>query len=337
MTLTYLVTGSAGFIGSALVMRLLERGDVVVGIDNHNAYYDKGLKEARLARHADHQNYKHFRIDLTNQSEIEEIFSKHKPQRVVHLAAQAGVRYSLENPMAYIESNIVGFSYVLEGCRHYGVEHLVYASSSSVYGANTAIPFSVNQNVDHPLSLYAASKKSNELMAHAYSHLYNLPTTGLRFFTVYGPWGRPDMALFKFAKAIFAGDPIQVFNYGKHRRDFTYIEDIIEGILRILDRPASGNTRWNGNLPDPGTSLAPWRIYNIGNNQPVELLEYVRAIEDSIGKRAVIELLPIQPGDVPDTHANVEDLINQFDYKPATTIEDGVKLFVDWYRNYYKV
>ena len=337
MNLTYLVTGAAGFIGSALTLRLLERGDNVVGIDNHNAYYDQALKEARLARHADHPNYTHLRIDLTDRSEIEDAFSRYKPQRVVNLAAQAGVRYSLDNPMAYIESNIVGFSYILEGCRHHGVEHLVYASSSSVYGANTATPFSIHQNVDHPLSLYAASKKTNELMAHTYSHLYGLSTTGLRFFTVYGPWGRPDMALFRFTKAILAGDPIQVFNYGKHRRDFTYVDDIVEGVLRTLDRPAPVNSKWDGNIPDPGTSLAPWRLYNIGNNQPVELLDYINAIEEILGKKAIKELLPLQPGDVPDTYANVDDLIEQFNYRPATTIQNGIQCFVDWYLSYYKV
>ena len=337
MNFTYLVTGAAGFIGSALALRLLERGDTVIGIDNHNAYYDQALKEARLARYNNHKNYTHLRIDLTNQIAIEEAFSRYKPKRVVNFAAQAGVRYSLDNPMAYIDSNIVGFAYVLEGCRHHDVEHLVYASSSSVYGANTATPFSINQNVDHPLSLYAASKKTNELMAHSYSHLYALPTTGLRFFTVYGPWGRPDMALFKFTKAILAGDTIQVFNQGNHRRDFTYIDDIIEGVLRTLDRPAPVNINWDGNFPDPGTSLAPWRIYNIGNSQPVELLDYVNAIEQSLGIKAIKELLPMQLGDVPDTHANVDSLIEEFDYKPSTTIQDGIQHFVNWYRKYYKV
>jgi UDP-glucuronate 4-epimerase len=255
---------------------------------------------------------------------------------VVNLAAQAGVRYSIENPLAYIDSNIVGFAHILEGCRHHGVEHLVYASSSSVYGANTAMPFSIHQNVDHPLSLYAASKKANELMAHTYSHLYGLPTTGLRFFTVYGPWGRPDMALFKFTKAILAGEPIQVFNYGKHRRDFTYVDDIVEGVIRTLDRPAPVNPQWDSNLPDPGTSLAPWRVYNIGNSSPVELMDYIGAIEKALGKTATKELLPLQPGDVPDTYANVDDLVEQFHYQPATTINDGIQRFVDWYSGYYK-
>jgi len=332
-----LVTGAAGFIGSALTLRLLERGDTVIGIDNHNSYYDPAIKEARLARHANHPNYTHLRIDLADRQAIEAVFATNKPQRVVNLAAQAGVRYSIDNPLAYIDSNIVGFAHILEGCRHHGVDHLVYASSSSVYGANTAMPFSVHHNVDHPLSLYAASKKANELMAHTYSHLYGLPTTGLRFFTVYGPWGRPDMALFKFTKAILAGEPIQVFNYGKHRRDFTYIDDIIEGVIRSLNRPAPANPQWNGNLPDPGTSLAPWRVYNIGNKQPVELLDYIGAIEKALGLRAVKELLPLQPGDVPDTCANVENLVEQFHYQPATTVKDGIQRFVDWYRNYYKV
>ncbi len=332
-----LITGTAGFIGSTLALRLLERGDAVIGIDNHNNYYDPALKEARLAQFASHPNYNHLRIDLADLKAIEDCFATHKPQRVVNLAAQAGVRYSIENPMAYIDSNIVGFAHVLEGCRHHGVEHLVYASSSSVYGANTAMPFSVHHNVDHPLSLYAASKKSNELMAHTYSHLYGLPTTGLRFFTVYGPWGRPDMALFKFTQAILADETIQVFNYGKHRRDFTYIDDIVEGIVRILDRPAPSNPEWNGDQPDPGSSKAPWRIYNIGNNNPTELLDYIAALENALGKKAEIDLLPLQPGDVPDTYANVDDLVEQFHYKPATSIEEGIARFVAWYRGYYKV
>lgn len=331
-----LVTGSAGFIGSTLVLRLLARGDTVIGIDNHNDYYDPAIKEARLARYAENANYTHLRIDLGDRSAMDACFATHKPQRVVNLAAQAGVRYSIENPLAYIDSNIVGFAHILEGCRHHGVEHLVYASSSSVYGANTAMPFSVHQNVDHPLSLYAASKKSNELMAHTYSHLYNLPTTGLRFFTVYGPWGRPDMALFKFTKAILAGEPIQVFNYGKHRRDFTYIDDIVEGVTRILDRPAPGNPDWNSDQPDPGTSKAPWRVYNIGNNAPVELMDYIGALEKALCKKAAMELLPLQAGDVPDTYANVEDLVEQFHYKPNTKVEDGIARFVAWYRDYFK-
>ena len=332
-----LVTGAAGFIGSTLVLRLLARGDTVIGIDNHNNYYDPAIKEARLERFVNHPEYTHLKIDLADRKAIYDCFETHKPQRVVNLAAQAGVRYSIENPLAYIDSNIVGFAHILEGCRHNGVDHLVYASSSSVYGANTAMPFSVHQNVDHPLSLYAASKKSNELMAHTYSHLYNLPTTGLRFFTVYGPWGRPDMALFKFTKAILAGEPIQVFNYGKHRRDFTYIDDIVEGVIRILDRPAPPTLDWNGTQPDPGTSKAPWRVYNIGNSSPVELMDYIGAIEKALGKNAEMELLPLQAGDVPDTYADVNDLVEQFHYKPATSVDEGIARFVAWYRDYFKV
>lgn len=328
-----LVTGAAGFIGSALTLRLLERGDTVIGIDNHNSYYDPSLKEARLARHATHPNYIHLRIDLADRKAMEAAFATQKPQRVVNLAAQAGVRYSMDNPLAYIDSNIVGFAHVLEGCRHHGIEHLVYASSSSVYGANTAKPFSVHHNVDHPLSLYAASKKANELMAHTYSHLYSLPTTGLRFFTVYGPWGRPDMALFKFTKAILAGEPIQVFNYGKHRRDFTYIDDIVEGVMRVLDRPATGNAAWQGDAPDPGTSPSPWRVYNIGNSQPVELMDYIAALEKALGKTAEIQFLPMQPGDVPDTYADIVDLVEKFGYQPSTPVEQGIQRFVAWYRN----
>ncbi len=331
-----LVTGAAGFIGSALTLRLLDRGDIVIGIDNHNDYYDPALKEARLARHANHPNYTHLRIDLADQKAIESAFENHKPQIVVNLAAQAGVRYSIENPLAYINSNIVGFAHILEGCRQNGVEHLVYASSSSVYGANTTMPFSVHHNVDHPLSLYAASKKSNELLAHTYSHLYNLPTTGLRFFTVYGPWGRPDMALFKFTKAILAGENISVFNYGKHRRDFTYIEDIVEGVIRVLDQPAQPNPAWSAAEPDSGTSKAPWRLYNIGNNSPVELMDYIAALEKALGKKADMDMLPLQPGDVPDTYADVTDLVEQFHYKPATPVEQGVSNFVAWYRDYFK-
>ncbi|MBF0612404.1 MAG: NAD-dependent epimerase [Magnetococcales bacterium] len=332
-----LITGAAGFIGSALALRLLERGDSVIGIDNHNNYYDPILKEARLARHIDHPGYTHLRIDLADRKAIEDAFANHKPQRVVNLAAQAGVRYSIENPMAYVESNIVGFAHILEGCRHNGVDHLVYASSSSVYGANTGMPFSVHHNVDHPLSLYAASKKSNELMAHTYSHLYGLPTTGLRFFTVYGPWGRPDMALFKFTKAILEDKPMEVFNYGKHRRDFTYIDDIVEGVIRVLDRPAPPNPKWSGGQPDPATSQSCWRVYNIGNNKPVELMDYIAAIEKSLGRKAKMDLLPLQPGDVPDTYADVDDLVEQFDYKPNMPFEQGVAQFVAWYCDYFKV
>lgn len=332
-----LVTGSAGFIGSTLTLRLLERGDSVIGIDNHNDYYDPAIKEARLARHASHPNYTHLRIDLADRKSIADAFGTHQPQRVVNLAAQAGVRYSIENPLAYIDSNIVGFAHILEGCRHNGVEHLVYASSSSVYGANTTMPFSEHHNVDHPLSLYAASKKSNELMAHTYSHLYNLPTTGLRFFTVYGPWGRPDMALFKFTKAVLAGEKIPVFNYGRHRRDFTYIDDIVEGIIRVLDKPAQPNPAWSGAHPDPGSSAASWRVYNIGNHSPVELMDYIAALEKALGRKAKMEMLPLQPGDVPDTYADVTNLIEQFHYKPATPVDQGVANFVAWYRNYFNL
>lgn len=330
-----LVTGAAGFIGSELAMRLLQRGDMVIGVDNHNDYYDPALKEARLARHSGHPNYTHLRIDLSDRKAVEDCFAAHQPQRVVNLAAQAGVRYSIDNPLAYIQSNIVGFAHVLEGCRHHGVEHLVYASSSSVYGANTSMPFSVHHNVDHPLSLYAASKKSNELMAHTYSHLYGLPTTGLRFFTVYGPWGRPDMALFKFTQSILAGEKIQVFNYGKHRRDFTYIDDIVEGVLRLLDQPATANPNWSGACPDPGSSSAPWRVYNIGSNQPIELMAYIAELEKNLGRTADMELLPLQPGDVPDTFADVNDLVEAIQYKPATALGRGVSNFVAWYLDYY--
>jgi UDP-glucuronate 4-epimerase len=331
-----LVTGSAGFIGSALTLRLLARGDTVIGIDNHNHYYDPAIKEARLARYAEHPHYTHLRIDLADRKAIEDCFATYKPERVVNLAAQAGVRYSIENPLAYIDSNIVGFAHILEGCRHHGVAHLVYASSSSVYGANTTLPFSVHHNVDHPLSLYAASKKANELMAHTYSHLYGLPTTGLRFFTVYGPWGRPDMALFKFTRAILAGEKIEVFNYGKHRRDFTYVDDIVEGVIRILDRPAPPNPDWSGAVPDPGSSAAPWRVYNIGNNSPVELMDYIAALESALGKKARMELLPVQAGDVPDTCADVDDLVAEFSYRPATPVAEGISRFVAWYRDYFK-
>jgi len=331
-----LVTGSAGFIGSALTLRLLKRGDTVVGIDNHNDYYDPAIKEARIERFIDNPNYTHIRADLTDHQIIEETFTNYKPERVVNLAAQAGVRYSIKNPLAYINSNIVGFAHILEGCRHNDVEHLVYASTSSVYGANTSMPFSVHQNVDHPLSVYSASKKSNELMAHTYSHLYGLSTTGLRFFTVYGPWGRPDMALFLFTKAILSNKKIQVFNHGKHRRDFTYIDDIVEGVIRTLDVPATSNLEWNSDQPDPGSSNAPWRVYNIGNNKPIELMDYIAALEKALGKKAEKEFLPLQAGDVPETYANVDDLVEQFDYKPSTSVEDGINHFVCWYRDYFK-
>ena len=330
-----LVTGSAGFIGSALSLRLLERGDEVIGIDNHNDYYPRALKEARLARHADHENYTHIRLDLENREGMAELFSKHKPQRVVNLAAQAGVRYSLENPLAYIDTNLVGFGHILEGCRHNDVEHLVYASSSSVYGGNTSMPFSVHDNVNHPVSLYAATKKANELMAHTYSHLYRLPTTGLRFFTVYGPWDRPDMALQKFAQSIVNDRPIQLYNYGNHRRDFTYIEDIVGGILRILDKPAEANPEWRSESPDSASSSAPWRVYNIGNNNPVELRDYVEALEKALGKEAEKELLPLQPGDVKDTYADIDDLVRDFDFKPSTSVQEGIDNFAKWFVDYY--
>ena len=329
-----LVTGSAGFIGSALSIRLLERGDDVVGLDNHNNYYDPDLKEARLSRHLDNPKYEHIRADIEDKELITEIFESYKFDGVINLAAQAGVRYSIENPHAYLNSNILGFGNILEGCRNSSISHLVYASSSSVYGSNTEMPFSIHHNVDHPLSLYAASKKANELMAHTYSHLYKLPTTGLRFFTVYGPWGRPDMALFKFTDAILSGKKIQIFNYGKHRRDFTYIDDIVEGVVRVLDKPAKSNPNWSGEAPDPGSSLSPWRIYNIGNNSPVELMDYIEAIESTLGMKADKELLPLQQGDVPDTYADVDDLVKEFDYKPATSIKLGVKNFVEWYKTY---
>jgi UDP-glucuronate 4-epimerase len=332
-----LVTGSAGFIGSHVVSKLLDRNDDVLGIDNHNDYYDPKLKLDRLNRFSGNQNYHHEKCDLSDTLAINNIFSSFKPDAVVNLAAQAGVRYSMENPLAYINSNILGFANILEGCRNHNVCHLVYASSSSVYGANTTMPFSVQHNVDHPLSLYAASKKSNELMAHSYSNLYNLPTTGLRFFTVYGPWGRPDMALFLFTKSILEGKSIQVFNYGKHKRDFTYIDDIVEGIVRVLDKPAESNLKWSAANPNPGSSFAPWRVYNIGNNNPVELSDYITAIEDNLGIKAKQELLPLQPGDVPDTYADVSDLVSEFNYKPATPISEGVGKFVKWYKEYYRI
>ena len=329
-----LVTGAAGFIGSALSIKLLERGDQIIGIDNHNNYYDPILKEARLARHLHHDNYTHIRMDIEDGDRIKAIFKEFEFDGVVNLAAQAGVRYSIENPLAYISTNLVGFGHILEGCRHNNVSHLVYASSSSVYGFNSKIPFSEHHNVEHPLSLYGATKKANELMAHTYSHLYNLPTTGLRFFTVYGPWGRPDMALFKFTKAILEGKKIPVFNYGKHRRDFTYIDDIVEGVIRVLDRPAKSNPDWNGASPDPASSKAPWRVYNIGNNNPVELMDYIEALEHSLGRKAEKEFLPLQPGDVPDTFADVDDLIMEFKYKPSMNTKKGIENFVNWYREY---
>ena len=332
-----LITGSAGFIGSALALRLLERGDEVIGIDNLNDYYDVELKKARLARTIDHAGYTDVRISLEDREGIAGVFKQHQPQGVVNLAAQAGVRYSLENPHAYVDSNLVGFVNLLECCRHHGVKHLVYASSSSVYGANTRMPFSVHHNVDHPVSLYAATKKANELMAHTYSHLYGLPTTGLRFFTVYGPWGRPDMALFLFTRNILAGKPIDVFNYGNHRRDFTYIDDIVEGVIRVLDRVPEPNPDWTGDAPDSASSSAPYRLYNIGNNQPVELLHYIEVLEDCLGRKAEKNMLPLQPGDVPATYADVTDLVRDVGYKPDMSVEQGIANFVDWYRGYFSV
>lgn len=332
-----LVTGTAGFIGSALAIHLLERGDDVIGIDNVNDYYDVNLKWARLERVKSYRGFTDIRCDLEDCEAVAKAFQHHEPQRVVNLAAQAGVRYSLENPHAYISSNVVGFTNILEGCRHNRIEHLVYASSSSVYGANQNMPFSVHQSVDHPVSLYAATKKANELMAHTYSHLYQLPTTGLRFFTVYGPWGRPDMSLFLFTRNILAGKPIQVFNHGLHKRDFTYIDDIVSGVVRTLDHVAQPNPAWDAVQPDAATSRAPYRLYNIGNNKPVDLIRYIDVIEQCVGKKAQKEMLPLQPGDVPDTYADVDDLVEAVQYRPSTPIEKGVANFVAWYRDYYGV
>jgi len=332
-----LVTGAAGFIGFHVSLRLLARGDDVIGLDNLNAYYDVRLKQARLEQLQKQKPFTFCQIDLSDRGGMSRLFTDDRPQKVVHLAAQAGVRYSLTNPHAYIDSNVVGFMNILEGCRHNAVEHLVFASSSSVYGANTQMPFSVHQNVDHPVSLYAVTKKANELMAHSYSHLYNLPSTGLRFFTVYGPWGRPDMALFLFTRAILEGRPIDVFNKGRMRRDFTYIDDIVEGVVRTLDRTATANPEWSGDRPDPATSRAPYRLYNIGNNQPVELMQLIETLEKALGQAAVKNMLPMQPGDVPATWADVEALSRDVGFKPATPIETGVHKFVEWYRDFYKV
>jgi UDP-glucuronate 4-epimerase len=332
-----LVTGAAGFIGFHLSKKLLDRGDQVIGLDNLNDYYDVNLKNDRLQLLQDYSKFSFVKIDLADRKKIASLFENDHFNYVVNLAAQAGVRYSIKNPNAYVDSNLVGFTNILEGCRYNQVEHLVFASSSSVYGANTKMPFSVHDNVDHPLSLYAATKKANELMAHTYSHLFNLPTTGLRFFTVYGPWNRPDMALSKFTKAILEGRPIQVFNHGKHRRDFTYIDDIVEGVTRVLDSPPTSNPEWNGDQPDPGSSICPWRIYNIGNNQPVELIDYISALENELGKIAEKEFLPLQAGDVLDTYADVTGLIEQFRYKPSTPMKTGINSFVKWYRDYYGV
>jgi len=332
-----LVTGAAGFIGFHLTIHLLKRGDEVVGVDNLNDYYDVQLKRDRLQIVQNHQNFTFVQADLGDRGAIERLFAENHFDRVINLAAQAGVRYSIDNPRAYIEANIAGFMNVLEACRHNKVEHLVYASSSSVYGSNTLMPFSVHHNVDHPVSLYAATKKANELMAHTYSHLYGLPTTGLRFFTVYGPWGRPDMALFLFTRAILEGKPIKVFNNGQMQRDFTYIDDIVEGIVRVCDRIAAPNTSWDSHKPDPATSKAPYRVYNIGNNKPVELLKFIEIIEKKIGKKAIMEMMPMQPGDVPATYADVDDLMRDTGFAPATPLESGISRFIDWYRDYYKV
>ena len=332
-----LVTGAAGFIGYHVSRRLLEGGRTVVGLDNLNAYYDPKLKDARLAELAKFPRFRFVRLDLADRAGMAALFAEHKFPHVVHLAAQAGVRYSLIDPHAYIDSNLVGFTNILEGCRHNGCKHLLYASSSSVYGSNTQMPFSTHDNVDHPLSLYGATKKANEAMAHSYAHLFKLPTTGLRFFTVYGPWGRPDMAMWIFAKAIAAGEPIRLFNHGKMQRDFTYVDDVVESIERLVDKPPAGNPAYDGNKPDPASSSAPWRVYNIGNNNPVELLDVVDLLEKSIGKKAIRELAPMQPGDVPATYANVDDLMRDVDFRPSTPIAEGIARFIEWYRAYHRL
>jgi len=330
-----MVTGSAGFIGSATTLRLLARGDTVIGVDSLNDYYDPALKRARLARHLDHPNYTQLTIDLADRAAVEQAFAEHRPQRVINLAAQAGVRYAATNPHIYVQSNVTGFLHILEGCRHNGVEHLVFASTSSVYGANTKMPFSEHDSTEHPLTLYAATKKANEQMAHSYANLFDLPCTGLRFFTVYGPWGRPDMALFLFTKKILAGEPIQVFNHGKHSRSFTYIDDIVEGVIRAMDNAPGVNPDWDGQNPDPATSgSGPYRIFNIGAEEQVELLRYIEVLEDCLGRKAIMEMLPLQPGDVPDTVADVTELQRIVGYKPRVTVEEGVRNFVDWYRGY---
>ena len=332
-----LVTGAAGFIGSAVALRLLERGDEVVGVDNLDPYYDVALKRARLDRVGAHDGFRDIRASIVDRTAMAELFARERPDAVVNMAAQAGVRYSLENPHAYVDANLVGFINILEGCRHHGVGHLVYASSSSVYGANRTLPFSVRHNVDHPLSLYAATKKANELMAHSYSHLYAIPATGLRFFTVYGPWGRPDMALFRFTRNMLEDRPIDVFNHGRHRRDFTYVDNIVEGVVRVIDRPASANAEWSAESPDPATSAATHRLYNIGNNRWVRLERYIEVLEECLGRKAKKNFLPLQPGDVPDTFADVDDLARDFDYRPDTPVEVGIRRFVDWYRTFYGV
>jgi UDP-glucuronate 4-epimerase len=341
-SLKVLVTGNAGFIGFHTAMALLERGDEVVGFDCVNDYYDPAIKQSRLAllegkARQSNGTYEFVKADLADRDAVEAVFQNHKFDRVINLAAQAGVRYSLTNPHAYVTSNIVGFTNIIEACRHGGVGHLTYASTSSVYGANTKLPFSEHEGVDHPLQFYAATKRANELMAHSYSHLFRLPTTGLRFFTVYGPWGRPDMALFLFTRRILAGEPIDVFNYGKHTRDFTYVDDIVQGVIRASDRPAEPNPEWNSSDPDPATSNAPFRIYNIGNNSPVELSRYIEALEKALGKTAIRNLLPIQPGDVPDTYADVSDLEHDLGFKPHTSVEEGVRRFVEWYKTYFAI
>jgi UDP-glucuronate 4-epimerase len=332
-----LITGAAGFIGSTLALRLLARGDTVTGVDNLNDYYDVHLKEARLARCQQHAGFRFQRLDIADREAMAALFAGERFDAVMNLAAQAGVRYSIENPASYVDANLVGFANLLEGCRHSGVGHLVFASSSSVYGANTRLPFSEHDNVDHPVSLYAATKKANELMAHSYAHLYDLPCTGLRFFTVYGPWGRPDMALFKFTRGILAGEPIPVFNRGEMVRDFTYIDDIVEGVVRVIDQPAAPNPAWQGDAPDSASSYAPWRVYNIGNHQPVKLMRYIEVLEDCLGRKAVLDLLPMQAGDVPATLANTSQLAAAVGFTPATTVETGIRRFVDWYREYHHV
>ncbi len=331
-----LVTGTAGFIGSHVALKLLERGDEVVGIDNLNDYYDVELKKARLARFCDNPRYTHIHADLADRAAMDAAFSAHRPQRAVNLAAQAGVRYAAENPHVYVQSNVVGFLHVLEGCRQHDVEHLVFASTSSIYGADTAMPFSEHQSTAHPLTLYAATKKANEMMAHSYAHLYGIPATGLRFFTVYGPWGRPDMALFLFTKAILAGEPIKVFNHGHHRRSFTYIDDVVEGVIRVLDHPPGKDPEWDSRNPNPGSSgVAPYRIYNIGNENPVELLSYIEVLEACLGKKAQMQLLPLQAGDVPDTEADISELVANVGYRPSVSVDEGIANFVRWYREYF--
>ena len=331
-----LVTGAAGFIGFHVAKRLLQDGRDIVGLDNMNAYYDPALKEGRRAELDKSKQFRFVKLDLANREGMAALFKENRFSAVVHLAAQAGVRYSLVDPFAYVDANLTGFTTILEGCRHNGCRHLLYASSSSVYGSNTKMPFSVHDDVDHPLSLYGASKKANELMSHAYAHLFGLPTTGLRFFTVYGPWGRPDMAMWIFAKAIISGEAIKLFNHGNMRRDFTYIDDVVESVVRLVDRPPAGNSKYSSMSPDPGSSSAPWRVYNIGNNNPVELLEVVRILEDVIGKKAKRELLPMQPGDVPATYADVDDLMRDVDFRPATPIAEGIARFIEWYRSYHR-